>query len=179
MRKSIDDYLIIEDDKVKQYCKKLYDYAVRKGAKIENYRYPYRFRYVYKKEQVLVFETRTPYIAIPYNNQYSDKRNSWDCFKLFMIEVEKRPDKDELIEYIQKEICVCGACSKRKAGPKKDEDRCGHWLDIYGMKRFAAACHPEISKAHLPKEKREYTDYDIQMLKRLMDVRFAQIDNYQ
>ena len=151
MSKTIDDYLFLQDKIVMQYCRELYEYAISKGAKIENYRYSYRFRYVYKKEQVLVFET-SPYIAIPYNNQYYSKRNSWDCFNLFMKEVEKQPDKDELIRYIQKEICVCSSCSNRKAGPKKVDERCGHWLDIHGVKRFAAACHPEISKAHQSKE---------------------------
>jgi hypothetical protein len=172
---TIDDLLCTKTGRDKKYFTELHEYAISKGTKLETHNQYRRFRYIYKKEYVLVLD---PYISVQYNNQYSRKRDSWVSFNLFMDEIEKQPDKDELIKYVQKEICVCHSCSNRKVGPKNENERCGHWLDIYGVKRYAAACHPEISKVHIPKELQIYTDYDIQMLKRMMDIRIEQINNY-
>ena len=172
---SIDDLLHTKNGGEKNLFSELHDYAIKSGMKLETQNKYRRFRYIYKKEYILVLD---PYIAVQYNNQYSKKWNSWTLFDYFMTEVEKQQDRDELIKYIQKEICVCHACSNRKIGPKKDDECCGHWLNISGVKRKVAACHPEISKCHIPKEFQVYTDYDIKMLKRLMDIRIAQINNY-
>jgi hypothetical protein len=172
---TIDDLLNTKTQQDKVCFKELHDYAISINTKLETHNQYRRFRYIYKKEYVLVLD---PYIAVQYNNQYSRKRDSWVSFELFMNEVNKQPDKDELIKYIQKEICICHACSNRKAGPKSDDECCGHWLDINGVRRKAASCHPEISKCHLPKELQVYTDFDIKMLKRMMDIRILQINNY-
>ena len=172
---TFDDLLRTKSDKEKVYFTELHEYAIGKGAKLETNNQYRRYRYIYKNEYVLVLD---PYIAVQYNNQYSNKRNSWTSFDLFMAVVEKQSDKDELIKYIQKEICVCNACKSRKAGSKKADERCGHWLDIHGVRRMAAACHPEISKCHIPVESQSYTDYDTKLLKRMMDMRFEQINHY-
>jgi hypothetical protein len=174
---SIDDFLRTQSDKNKMYFIDLHKYAIDKGAKIETHNQYRRYRYIYKNEYILLFEMR-PSIIVPYNNQYSRKRDSWVSFNLFMTEVVKQHDKDELIRYIQNKICVCSACSDRKVGPKKNGECCGHWLDIYGIKRMAASCHPEIEISLNPKESQGSIDYDIKMSKRMMDIRVMQIDNY-
>jgi hypothetical protein len=156
--------------------KELHDYAINKKLKLETHNQYRRYRYSYKKEYVLVLD---PYIAVQYNNQYSRKRNSWDSFELFLKIIEKQPDKDKLIKFIQKDICICHSCSNRKIGPKKDDECCGHWLDIYGVRRKAASCHPEISRCHLEKEFQKYSNLDIKMLKRMIDIRILQIDMYE
>jgi len=46
-------------------------------------------------------------------------------------------------------------------------------------RRLLAGCHTDIYKWKAPKNNLIYTDYDIKMLKRLIDVRFEQIDNFQ
>jgi len=155
--------------------KELHNYAIKNNLKLETHNQYRRYRYSYKKEYVLVLD---PYIAVQYNNQYSKKRNSWDSFDLFLKIIEKQPDKNKLIKFIQKEICLCHSCKYRKIGPKKEEECCGHWLDIYGVRRKAAACHPEISKCHLDKEFQTYSNMDIKMLKRMIDIRILQIDMY-
>ena len=172
---TIDDLLCTKTGKDKVHFKELHDYAIGIGTKLETNNPYRRFRYKYKNDYVLVLD---PYIAVQYNNQYSRKRDSWVSFDFFVAVIEKQPDKDELIKYLQKEICICTACSNRKVGPKKDDECCGHWLDIYGVRRRVASCHPEISKCHILKESQIYTDYDIQMLKRMMDIRIIQINNY-
>lgn len=177
---TIDDFLCTQTDKDKATFKEFNEYAISKGAKLEtNFQYR-KFRYIYKNECILIFENieMNPCIVVPYNNQYSKKRDSWISFDLFIAKALKQPDKDELIKYIQNEICICSACSGRKVGPKKSDECCGHWLDIHGVRRMAATCHPEISKCHNLKESHEYTDYDVQMLKRMIDIRISQIDDY-
>jgi len=156
--------------------KDLHDYAISKNLKLETNNKYRRFRYSYKKEYVLVLD---PYISVQYNNQYSKKRNSWESFDLFLKIVEKQSDKNELIKFIQKEICLCHSCAYRKIGPKNDDECCGHWLNIYGVKRKVASCHPEFSKCHLKKELQIYTDYEIKLLKRMIDIRILQIESYE
>jgi hypothetical protein len=85
---------------------------------------------------------------------------------LFIRAAEKQPDKSELIEYIQKEICLCRACNNNC---KK------YFAEINGLRRKVARCHREISKYHKSSIMQSYTDYDIQMLKRMIDIRFEQI----
>ena len=172
---TFDDLLRTKPDAEKFLYANLHEYAVAKGAKLET-NSPYRrYRYSYKGEYVLVLD---PYVAVQYNNQYSRKRDSRESFAEFISIAEKQPDSDALIKYIQNEICLCNACKSRKAGPKNNAERCGHLLDIRGVKRLAAACHPEISKCHFPEGPRVYTERDVNMLKRMMDIRFMQIDNY-
>ena len=172
----INDLLKSKTAEDKIVFKELHDYAIIKKLKLETNNKYRRYRYSYKKEYVLVLD---PYISVQYNNQYSRKRNSWESFELFLNIAAKQFDKKDLIKYIQEEICLCHACSNRKVGPKNKEEQCGHWLEIFGKKRYVAACHPEIGKAHLQKELQKYSDYDIKMLKRMMDIRIIQIDNYE
>ena len=87
--------------------------------------------------------------------------------------VERQEDKDEIIKYIQGGICVCNACN----GIKKANQRCGKWIDINGERRLASMCHPAISKYRRGKDI-SYTDYDIEMMKRMIDIRVVQIDEY-
>ncbi len=56
---------------------------------------------------------------------------------------------------------------------------CGRLLDIYGAKRLAASCHPEIVKYLITDETQESTNYNLKMLKRMIDIRMAQVDNYK
>jgi hypothetical protein len=175
-RLTFDDLLRTQTEKDQAYFIELQEYAIKKGARLDTHNQYRRFTYIYKKEYVLIFGDPCTLI-VPYNNQYSRKRDSWVSFDLFMAEIEKQPDKNELIKYVQNEICICNACSGRKVGPKKIDERCGHLLDINGVKRMAAACHPEIGKRKEKKGEMKYTDYDIKMLKRMIDIRIVQINN--
>jgi len=49
-------------------------------------------------------------------------------------------------------------------------------VEVAGVTRRAACCRTEIGKAHRPEEERGLTEYDVAMLKRMMDVRMAQTD---
>ena len=57
-------------------------------------------------------------------------------------------------------------------------ERCGRWVQIRGRRLFANRCHTAISKHHHGEHLRDYDDDDMVMLKRMIDIRIAQIDDY-
>ena len=174
---TLDDFLRTQSDKYKIVFTNLHDYAIAKGAKLDTHNQYRRYTYIYKSEYILVFGMK-PSIVVPYNNQYSKKRDSWIAFDLFMSEVEKQEDKENLIQYIQDNILLCNACKGRKIGPKTQSECCGHLLDIYGVKRLAASCHPEIEKSFTVNESQESINYNLKMIKRMIDIRVSQICKY-
>lgn len=173
-KRTFDDLLRVLPEHLKGYAAELNEYAMSKGAKLESVKYYCYFRYKYKKENLLILNRNTwrntPLdIAVPYGLSAKG-----DSFETFMQAAESQPDSDELIAYIQKEICKCDACG----GSKKASGRCSSmWKDIKGARRLLSLCHRDISKWKAPKSNLNYDDYDIKMLKRMVDIRFEQIDN--
>ncbi|MFR1518586.1 MAG: hypothetical protein ACLSVG_07405 [Clostridia bacterium] len=86
----------------------------------------------------------------------------------FVEAAKCQPDSEALLAYIQKEITLCRDCQNANCS--------GITLDVAGVKRRAAHCHSEIGKVHAGSTSPRYTDYDIQLLKRMMDIRKIQID---
>jgi hypothetical protein len=174
-KRSIDDLLRVLPDNLRSYVLGIHEYALSEGAKLESHKYYCHFRYMYKKQFVLMLSRNdgrdTPLnIAVPWRL----KNVKGDSFDKFMQVVDSQPDQDELISYIQKEICACNACDKRK----KASERCTNvWKVINGKRRLLSICHADICKWKAAKTNLQYFDYDIKMLKRLIDVRFQQIDN--
>ena len=166
-KRSIDDLLRVLPDKLKGYALEMHEYVLSKGVKLESHIYYSRFRYKHKKQSILSLSKNSwrgvPLdIAVPYNK-----------FSTFMQMVDLQADHKELTSYIQKEICACDAC----AGAKNVNKRCSkRWVEINGKKRLLASCHSDISKWKAPKSNLAYTDYDIKMLKRLVDIRFDQVN---
>jgi len=165
--RTLDDLLRVLPDTLKAYAAGMNEYALEKGAKLESHRYYAFFRYKYKKETLLMLKQNwwryTPLdIAVPYGG-----------LEAFLVLAEAQPDGEELIAYIQKELCACDACD----GRKKAGQRCGEeWVNIRGVWRLPALCHRDISKWKASKRNLKYSDYDIQMLKRMIDIRVMQID---
>lgn len=136
----------------------------------------YTFRYVYKKLYSLALRNLPVRISVPYrldNSKYIPGQ-----FERFMDAAESQPDNDALIRYIQNNIGICDGCRYRADGRKKSNERCGIWVNIRGVKRLSAMCNPEISKYHRGKSYLVYNNEDIQMLKRMIDIRIMQIDNF-
>ena len=170
---TIDDFLRTQTDRNKEYFKELHQHAISKGAILKtNFQYR-KFRYINKSECVMVFEDcyPQPAVAVLYNNQYSKKRDPWTSFDLFMSIVDKQPDKDELAQYLQQHICVCTAC----AGKRTSDACCGRWVDIHGKRLRLSVCHTELCRYFDTPESPGAFDYDIQMLKRMIDIRVEQI----
>jgi hypothetical protein len=173
-KRTFDDLLRALPDQLKRYAAELDEYARSKGAKLESPMYCCYFRYKYKKENLLILQKNnwrhTPLdIAVPYG--LSAKT---DSFATFMQAAESQPDSEGTIDYIQKEICKCDACG----GRKKASERCSSmWKDIRGERRLLSLCHRDISKWKAPKSNLNYNDYDVKMLKRMIDIRLEQIDN--
>jgi hypothetical protein len=171
-KRTFDDLLRVLPDALKGYALEIHEYALSKGAKLEPHKYYSRFIYKYKKQSILGLSKNsgrhTPLdIAVPWG--YGGAGSG--SFETFMQMVDNQPDKEELTSYILKEICACDAC-----GNKKASERCSNlWKEINGKRRLLALCHRDISKWKAPKSNLIYTDYDIEMLKRMVDIRFEQI----
>ncbi|MDD4493117.1 MAG: hypothetical protein PHV32_02000 [Eubacteriales bacterium] len=174
-KRTPDDLFRTMSDEYKAFFKELHEYVLSKGAKLEPHKYFMRFRYIYKNEFVLIFEPHLAKMHHIIEVPYSLKSDWHGSLKLFLKEIEKQPDKNELIKYIQDEICLCGNCNNGNNG-------CGIYkrepTDICGKKRYVAGCHRTITKWHKkPLDKQIYTDYDIKMLKRMLDIQFHLINN--
>jgi hypothetical protein len=162
-----DDLLRPLSDIYKGYYKELHDYALSKGAKLER-RDCYTFRYTYNKLHILILNNYFLQIEVPYrlNNAY----NIEGQFERFLEIAENQTDNDSLITYLKRNLCICNGCRGRAEGRKKIEERCGKWVRIRDKKRFISMCHPAVSKYN-----NIHNAEDIQMLKRMMDIRIEQI----
>jgi len=173
-KRTIDDLLRVLPDRLGKYAIEIHEYALKKGAKPELPKYYTVARYKYKNEFLLSLGYDTGQnipliIGIPFG--LSGFRRGYGGF---MEVIETQPDKEELIAYVIKEICKCNACW----GSKKVSNRCGIWTDIHGARRMICGdCG--ITKSKAPKSNLEYSDYDIKMLKRMIDLRIIQIDGLE
>ena len=164
-----DDLLRPLSDQDKLYAAELYDYALTKGAKRLSYNQYKPYCFVYRKKHVLVlYNNDGIFAAVPYMNQYT-AGDAVGELQQFIAIAKQQPDSAELIAYIQQGITCCRSCDNANCN--------GRIVDVAGVKRHLAYCHTEISKAHRSENERVYTDYDISMLKRMIDVRFLQVEN--
>lgn len=176
-RRTLEDLLRPLPDAYKAHFRTLHDYALAKGAKLESHKYYGRFRYVYGGLYLLVLENNPPQAAIPY--RLDNARHIPGELERFVKEAEIKQDADALIAYIQRNICICNRCALLTGGQKPLEKSCGKWVEIHGARRFAAQCGSSISRAHHGPRQRGYTDADFPMLKRMMDLRIAQIEGFK
>lgn len=173
---TFDDILRPLSDADREVCRKLHDFVLSKGLKTE-LKDPYTARYVYKK--LYSFEIRN-------NNLHGSPCQVRVIYRLhngkfipesldrFLQVAREQPDRDELISYIQGGICVCTACH----GARPFDKRCGVWVNIDGARRLASMpCNAGIGKYRRGKDTR-YTEEDVRMLKRLLEVRLEQVDRY-
>lgn len=171
-KRTVDDLLRPLPVSYRPYFSELHEYALAHGAKLESHIYYGRFRYTYKKLYVLVLENSPALVEVPY--RLHNAIHIDDEFSRFLNETDCQPDRLELIDYIRANVCICNGCAAHKRG----NQRCGRWIDIHGKRRFAAMCHTAVSKNHHGTRLRGYTDRDVMLLKRMMDMRFLQIDRY-
>ncbi len=173
---TFNDILYPMSDDDREACLVLHQFALSEGLKAE-LKDPYTIRYVYKK--LYSFEIhnnglhgspcRVRVIYRLHNGKFIP-----ESLDRFLQVVREQPDRDALIAYIQGGICVCTACNGARALDK----RCGVWVDIDGVRRLASMpCNSGISKYRRGKDIR-YTEEDVLMLKRLLEVRLEQVDRY-
>jgi len=155
--------------------KELHDYVIAKGAKKESNRY----RYKYKNEHIVCFDLK-PSVFISY------KLKSGSSFESFIAEVNNQTDKELLLAYIQDETSICNHCGI---------STCKAYVEFFictprGRKRhhhFTAVDTNKIKMAgmelnrgcayHLDDVTQSFTADEINIMKRLIDIRFVQIDN--
>ena len=173
-KRTLEDLLRVIPDKLKPFAAELEAYALAQGAVLEPHKSYGQYRYKYKNRYVLVLQ-RNNYshapldIAVPYRGKGSG------YFGAFSKWVELQPDRDELVAYIQKEISTCDTglcCHEKTTGCDKKG------TDIFGVKRHITQCNRSICRLAVPEENIvDYNEYDIKMLKRLIDVRMIQLEN--
>ncbi len=152
-------------------CRELHEFALSKGLKAE-LKNPYTIRYLYKK--LYSFELHNHPFRVQVIYRLDNKRVLIESLDRFLQVAREQPDRDALIAYIQGGICVCTACNGARAFDK----RCGVWVDIDGVRRLASMpCNAGIGKYRRGKDTR-YTEEDVRMLKRLLEVRLEQVDRY-
>ena len=168
---TLDDLLRSLSNTERAFALELHEYALEKGMKEE--KGTYSFRYVYKKLYSLELHNHPFGVLVPY--RLDNGKHIPGQLERFIAVAESQPDADELVKYIQGGIRVCNACN----GIKKANERCQLWVEIRGARRLSSACHPTISKYRRGSKNLAYTDEDIQMLKRLIDVRIEQVDQHR
>ena len=167
---TLDDLLRPLSNTDRAFALDLHEYALGKGMKVE--KRAYGFSYVYKKLGSLSLLNNPFCVRVNYRLHRSGHVH--DQFERFLSIAEEQPDADNLVKYIQGGIAVCG----RRDCARKASGLCDKWLNIHGARRRASMCHTEISKYRRGSKNLAYTDEDIQMLKRMIDIRIAQIDEY-
>lgn len=170
--RTFDDLLRVLPDKIKDYATEAQEYVLAKGAELENHKAYGQFRYKYKGRYLLVLQRNnyrhTPLdIAVPYGpiEKYKEL-------------IENQPDRDEIVMYVKKEINVCDTvCVAGIVAGLEPHGYCGKSArDIFGDDKNISLCYQSISKWTAAADNSEYTDYDIKMLKRLIDIRLSQLD---
>ena len=168
---TLDDLIRPLSDKERAYCLDLHEYAILKGMKVEM-KDPCFFRYIYKNLYSVEILNNPFNIRVIY--RLDNGKHIYDQLEKFLMVVDNQTDKNELYSYIQGGICVCNACN----GIKKANERCGRWVDIKGARRLSSMCHPAIGKYRRGTHNTTYTDEDIKMFKRMIDIRIEQIDKF-
>ncbi|GHU38331.1 hypothetical protein FACS1894105_12100 [Clostridia bacterium] len=169
-KRTTDDLLRPLSDIYKPYWRELFEYAQDKGAKLES-RKDHMFRWVYDKRFVLILTNRPPCVEIPYRLN-NGGGNIAQSLGLYLDLARNQPDANKLIKYIQDNLCVCNACN----GQKSAGQRCQNWVDIDGKRRLAAICHTAIGRTKHGSHLEPYTAGDVEMLKRMIDLRIMQLD---
>lgn len=175
--RTFDDLLRVLPDKFKEYAVELHEYVLSKGAKLEAHKNYGRFFYYYKKNHLLELSQgiSTPLKIESSFYSFRTVENSFEkSYKSYMEIAESQLDYNEIITCIQNGIRVCNACGIKKKIPK----RCGIWKDIHGKRRLICKGGIISVKRAAPLSLLDYNDYDIKMMKRLLDIRCEQIDNF-
>lgn len=168
---SLDDILRPLSDADRKVCLDLHEFALSKGLKPE-LKNPYTIRYLYKK--LYSFELHNHPFRVQVIYRLDNKLVLIESLDRFLQVAREQSDRDELIAYIQGGICVCTACN----GARTFDKRCGVWVDIDGVRRLASMpCSSAIGKYRRGKDTR-YTEEDVRMLKRLLEVRMEQMDKF-
>lgn len=156
-------------DQNRKCAGELYDYALSIGAKRMPHNQYRPYCLAHQKQHILVFRNEYGLTAsVPYKNQYTSADTLHELQRFMMI-AEQQPDLKELIAYIRNNIMLCGHCTTTN---------CGILIaDLAGVQCQIAECRPEICKNHEPSMFYQYTEYDVAMMKRLMDVRLLQIQS--
>ena len=174
-KSTFDDLLRTLPDKNRPKFQELHDYVSRKGVKKDSG----KFSYKYKDEHIIFFDY-LPAICISY------KLKAGNSLESFIAELNKQPDKDKLSTYLQTNATLCNHCGLSTCKAHVEYFLCyphgseRHWHFENVDKTVFKAGGLEIRRGcryHQEKVNNAFTDDEIAVLKRLIDIRFAQIDN--
>jgi len=175
IKPTLDDLIRPLSSTEQVYFQELHEYAITKGMKIKIESETY-FRYTYNKLYSLVLRTNPTRIIVPF-----ELKNTLDKFTRFLEIAEKQSDADALVKYIQDNIGICDGCAANTASRERDrkkgiKKKCGYYWVIIRETKHLSCSASTINKYRYGKES-IFNDEDIQMLKRMIDIRVMQIDN--
>ena len=169
---TFDDLLRPLANKERVYFSELREYAIEKGMKEE--KEEDRFRYIYKKQRSLELRIFPPerstlpaYIFVPFAP-----------FERFLEAAENQPDADMLVKYILDNLKFCDGCAANTTSRAKEKEKkkCGYyWVNIRDKKRLSCA-GSYITTWQYTKPEKALSNEDIQMMKRMVDIRIEQIN---
>ena len=167
MKFSFDDLLRSLPDKERIWFLELREYAVKQGAK----EHKDDFRYYYEGLQLLNLQNNPIRVSVSFDLKIPGS------FERFLEIAENQPDADLLIEFIRKNLNICDGCAANTASRarEKEKKKCGYYsVDIRGTKLLSCLSN-SVSTYHYSKPQTILKDEDINMLKRMMDIRITQI----
>jgi len=93
-------------------------------------------------------------------------------YKTLITEIEKLPNKDELLTYIAENIGICNKCSHNY--PNGKPNPCFREMEFFGKKQ--KLCGFNLNKAKNKNRANGYTERDVDLLKQIIDLRISTID---
>jgi len=170
---TFDDLLRPLTNTERAYFSELRDYAISKGMKEERAETTL-FRYTYNKNRSLELRTTPAKITIPYGLS----RDIESPFERFLQVAEKQTDADALVKYILDNLKFCDGCAANVASrvKEKEKKKCGYYyVNIRDKKQLSCAASGITTSQY--SRPRVINDEDIRMMKRMVDIRVAQIDS--
>jgi len=163
---TFDDLLRPMPDTERIYFAALREYVLANGMK-EKKEGPHFFRYIYKEKVSLELRSLPTRISVPFGE-----------FEQFLALAEKEADADALIDYLLNNITICDGCAANIASRQREKEKkkCGYyWVAIRDAKRLSCvASRITTSQYSRP---RALSDGDVEMLKRMIAIRIAQLDH--
>jgi len=169
-RRTPEDKWLTLSDKEKRHAMELHLFLKEHSIKPEPHAYFERVVYRYKKETILVSEgTIYPFFQVWLGKNIHDPAY---LHLVHLIEESHDPKYiQEMQAYIADQLTACNACY----GSKRYDKRCGYFADVFGHRRRLCFefC---LSKKKKNEQNKAYSDYDIDMLKRFIELRIRTID---
>jgi len=156
-------------DRDKAFVLELHDHLASKGIKPTPRKYYNRI--LYHKKYCLLKIDIFGSIPVEFGVCLGSSPND-EAFKFIVQEIEKLPNKEELLTYIVDNVNYCSYCCSRKG----DKSCGGYWAELLGERRFFCPWFA-LTKRGKKNPSKVYNDHEINILKQFLDLRIKAIDS--